>query len=105
MITWTTPIVPILIKGGNILADNVRVLITVTQGNNSVTLEPISLTSQEDGVLAEINFSQIQSGSFEAGTAFVQTNVIDSSGFRAASFFDYVNLGSNLEGRVISYDG
>lgn len=105
MITWTTPIVPILIKGGNILADNVKILITIAQGNNSITLEPFSLTPQADGVIAEINLTQAQSGSIGAGTALVQTNVIDSSGFRAASFFDYVNLGSNLEGRVISYDG
>lgn len=102
-ITWTTPTLPILIKGGNILDDNCRVFITIGQGKNILTLEPISATSTETGVLVEIHFTQIQSGGFSPGIANVQANVIDSNGYRAASLYETINLGSNLLKEVISY--
>lgn len=103
MIAWTTPTQPLIIKGGNILDDNVRVLITIAQGNHSVTVEPTSMVSAEDGVHCEIYLGQEQTGGFHAGVAHVQANVIDSNDYRAASFFADVLLGSNLVNKVVTY--
>ena len=103
MITWTTPTIPLLIRGGNIMAENVRVEITLAQECRSVTLEPFSMTAQEDGVLCEIELTQLQTGGFHAGNITVQANVIDMSGYRAASCFANVLIGSNLLPKVVNY--
>lgn len=105
MITWTTPTLPILVKGGNILGSNVRVLFTFDNGTNELTLEPDSMTAQEDGVLCEVSMTQLQSGGFTPGAATkVQVNVIDSNNLRAASGFKREYLGSNLIEREVNYD-
>lgn len=104
MITWTTPTLPILVKGGNILSTNCRVLFTFEQNGHSLTLEPDSMTAQTDGVLCEVSFTQLESGGFKAGAAKVQVNVIDSNNLRAASTFKREYLGSNLIEREVNYD-
>jgi len=104
MITWTTPTIPILITGGNVLAPNVRIEITFAQGCNRVTVQPDSTESQEDGVLCEVSLTQLESGGFCAGLVHVQANVIDSNDYRAASSFADILIGSNLLPKVVTYD-
>lgn len=104
MIAWTTPTIPLLIKGGNILADNVRVEITLAQVCRRVTVEPYDMEAQEDGVHCEIDLTQLQSGGFHAGVVRVQANVIDSNDYRAASTFADALVGSNLLPKVVNYD-
>ena len=105
MITWTTPTLPILVKGGNILSTNCRVLFTFKQdGVKELTLEPDSMTATEEGVLCEVSMTQLQSGGFRADAAKVQVNVIDSNNLRAASTFKREYLGSNLIEREVNYD-
>lgn len=103
MIAWTTPTVPLIVTGGNILDSNVRVEITIAQDCHSVTVEPISMTASEDGVHCEIYLGQLQTGGFHAGIAHVQANVIDSNDYRAASLFADVMIGSNLLPKVVTY--
>lgn len=103
MIAWTTPTIPLIITGGNILDDNVRVEITIAQDCKSVTVEPISMTAQNDGVHCEIELTQLQSGGFHAGIVHVQANVIDSNNYRAASTFADALVGSNLLPKVVTY--
>lgn len=103
MIAWATPTIPLIITGGNILDDNVRVEITIAQDCKSVTVEPISMTAQNDGVHCEIELTQLQSGGFHAGIVHVQANVIDSNNYRAASTFADALVGSNLLPKVVTY--
>jgi hypothetical protein len=104
MITWTTPTIPILVKGGNILSTNCKVLFTFKQGEYELTLEPDSMTATEDGVLCEVSVTQLESGGFSPGAAKVQVNVVDSNNLRAASAFKRDYLGSNLIEREVRYD-
>lgn len=105
MITWTTPTWRCLVKGGNILSTNCKVLITFKQGEYELTLEPDSMTATEDGVLCEVSVTQLESGGFTPGAATkVQVNVIDSNNLRAASAFKREYLGSNLIEREVRYD-
>ena len=104
MITWTTPTWRCLVKGGNILGGNVRVLFTFEQDGHELTLEPDSMTATEDGVLCEVMFTQLQSGGFHKGAELVQVNVVDSNDLRAASAFKRDYLGSNLIEREVRYD-
>ena len=104
MIAWTTPTIPLIITGGNILGDGVRVEITIAQDCQSVTVEPISMSAESDGVHCEIELTQLQSGGFHAGVMRVQANVIDSNDYRAASTFADALVGSNLLPKVVNYD-
>ena len=103
MIAWTTPTIPLIITGGNILDNNVKVEITIAQDCRSVTVEPISMVSESDGVHCEIELTQPQSGGFHAGIVHVQANVIDSNNYRAASTFADALVGSNLLPKVVNY--
>ena len=104
MIEWTTPTLPLRIKGGNILASNVKVLITFAQSGYRLNIEPMNLTATEDGVTCEVHISQLESGKFHSGIAKAQANVIDSNNLRAASKFASVNIGSNLFPEVMTYE-
>lgn len=104
MIAWTTPTIPILVKGGNVLAPNARIEITFSQGDKSVTVQPDSATAQTSGVLCEVSLSQLQTGGFCAGIVNVQANVIDNNDYRAASSYADVLIGSNLLPKVVNYD-
>ena len=103
MIAWTTPTLPILVRGGNILDVNCRVFFTIEQGGTELTLEPWTKEATDDGVMCELHFSQLESGRFEAGRAKLQVNVVDSNDLRAASKFVSINIGSNLIDKEIDY--
>ena len=50
MIEWTTPTIPIRIRGAAVMAPNVKVLLTFAQGGYKLTVEPRNLQATEDGV-------------------------------------------------------
>lgn len=104
MIAWTTPTLEILVKGGNLLGNNVDVYFTFAQACNSLTVHPDSMTADTDGVLCEVGIGQLQSGGFTAGNAKVQCNVVDSNGYRAASNFERLTIGSNLIPEELAYE-
>ncbi len=104
MIEWTTPTIPIRIRGAAVMAPNVKVLLTFAQGGYKLTVEPRNLQATEDGVTGEVDFTQLESGGFHAGYAKVQANVVDSNNLRAASKFATVCIGSNLLPEVVDYE-
>ena len=104
MYNWTTPTIPIRIRGGAILAPNVRVLLTFAQGNHKLTVEPVNLTPTEDGVTCEVTLSQLECGGFHRGSAKVQCNVVDSNDFRTASNYAPIYLAANLLPEVVNYE-
>lgn len=104
MIQYTTPTIPIRVRGGNILASNVRVTFTFAQNRRRVDVAPDSMEATEDGVLCEVSLTQLQTGGFHAGRVDVQVNAVDSNDFRAASPFKSVYIGSNLLPKVVNYD-
>lgn len=66
MYNWTTPTIPVRIRGGAILGGNVKVLLTFAQGSHALTIEPESLTATDDGVTCEVSLTQLQSGGTES---------------------------------------
>lgn len=103
MIRLTTPTIPIRVRGGNILGNNVKVIFTFAQGCNRVDIAPDAMESTDDGVICTVNLTQLQTGQFTAGQVDVQVNVIDSNNLRAASAFRSVYIGSNLLPKVVTY--
>lgn len=101
MIAWTTPTFPILIKGIE-TSNEYDVYITISQGPRKVTLQPSTVVQTSDGVQVEVTLAQVQSGIFKPGReALVQANVVDSSGYRAASNLVPVMVGLNLIEEVL----
>lgn len=103
MITWTTPTIPIRVRGGNILGDNVRTWFTFEQDERLIDVLPTSMRATEDGVVCAVDLDQLQTGGFHAGAINVQVNCIDSNDYRAASSFGTVYAGSNLFPKAVQY--
>lgn len=103
MITWTTPTIPVTITTGQLEKTHCKVYMTVTQGQNSVTLEPYRIESDEENDRSVLMFylAQLQTGNFHPGEASVQVNFIDWMGYRDATKFERIYLGSNLIGKEL----
>ena len=100
MIAWTTPTIPILVKGIE-TTNEYSVYFTISQGCSEVTVEPFDSAQADDGIIFYIGLTQEQTGAFTAGKAKVQANIIDASGYRAASNKQTVTIGSNLIDEVL----
>lgn len=97
MIVWTTPTAPIIVSSGQLEKTKCNVYVTFFQGDNVMTLTPRYIESNEstDRTLLVVNLSQLETGGFSPGITGVQVNIVDWSGYRAATEIDYVCLGSN----------
>lgn len=101
MIAWTTPTFPILIKGIE-TSNEYDIYITISQGLREVTLQPSTVVQTSEGVQVEVTLTQAQSGVFKPGReALVQANIVDSSGYRAASNLVPVLVELNLIEEVL----
>ena len=100
---YTTPTLPLVLTGGDVTR-NCKVYLSIAQGDKTLKLEVTKITPMLCGTLLEVPLSQIQTGGFCPGKVALQVNVIDASGYRAATDIKYYNLGSNILSEVIEYE-
>ena len=102
MIEWTTPTECIIVLGVDLTERDVWV--SIAQGGNELRLQPDSMSyDAEVGTLLACTLTQQQTGSLHAGTARIQVNAIDSSGYRAATKQATISIGSNLLDEEVQY--
>ena len=101
MIEWTTPTQPILVRGADLTACDVRV--TLAQAGVRYDLAPDGMTYDADsGTLLVVRLTQEQTGALAPGAARLQVNAIDSAGYRAATKIYRVSIGQNLLEEVMT---
>lgn len=94
--TWTTPTVGVTLATDADLTA-CRVYSTLRQGDRKLTRE-VDAEAVEGGYRYEVPLTQGESGGFKPGAIVeVQTNVVDSSGYRAASNISEFRMPRNLE--------
>lgn len=102
MIAWTTPTQQILIRGADLTA--CRVTVDIEQDCTRVSVVDPPMTHTEAGTLMEVTLTQEQAGALHMGTAKLQVNAIDRSGYRAATRKATISIGSNIRGEVMTYE-
>lgn len=102
MIAWTTPTQQILIRGADLTA--CRVTVDIEQDCTRVSVLDPPMTYTEAGTLMEATLTQEQAGALHMGTAKLQVNAIDRSGYRAATKKATIPIGSNIRGEVMAYE-
>ena len=103
MISWTNPTIPVHVRNANLVATGCHVLVTISQGCESVTVEdpPMTYDAETDTTTLLVGLTQSQSGAFRPGPANVQVNARDWMGWRPASDQATTYIGSNLLREVI----
>lgn len=102
MIAWTTPTQQILIRGADLTA--CRVTVDIEQDCTRVSVVDPPMTHTEAGTLMEVTLTQEQAGALHMGTAKLQVNAIDRSGYRAATRKATISIGSNIRTEVMAYE-
>lgn len=102
IIAWTTPTQQILIRGADLTA--CRVTVDIEQDCTHVSVVDPPMTYTEAGTLMEATLTQEQSGALHAGSAKLQVNAIDRSGYRPATRKATIPIGSNIRGEVMTYE-
>ena len=102
MIAWTTPTQQILIRGADLTA--CRVTVDIEQDCTRVSVLDPPMTYTEAGTLMEVTLTQEQAGALHMGTAKLQVNAIDRSGYRAATRKATISIGSNIRTEVMAYE-
>ena len=102
MIAWTTRTQQILIRGADLTA--CRVTVDIEQDCTRVSVLDPPMTYTEAGTLMEATLTQEQAGALHMGSAKLQVNAIDRSGYRAATKKATIPIGSNIRGEVMTYE-
>lgn len=102
MFSWTTPTKQILIKNVDITA--CHVVVDIEQSGTVVSISDPPMTYTDAGTLMEVTLTQEQAGALHMGSAKLQVNAIDRSGYRAATKKATIPIGSNIRGEVMTYE-
>ena len=98
--TWTTPTVGVTLETDADLTA-CRVYATFRQGDRKLTRE-VDAEPTEGGYRYELPLTQVQSGGFKPSLPIeLQTNVVDSNGYRAAANISEFRMGRNLEDKEL----
>lgn len=100
---YTTPTHRLRVKGVDLTGYDV--LVTYRQRENGVTVKNPAMEYDGTDTLLTVPMTQLQTGGFTNGRAEVQVNIIDQSGYRAASNILLVALRDNLLAKVVRYGG
>ena len=105
MIKFTTPTLYARVKNID-LTEGYDVYVSLEQGKNQLDKSNADLTLELDGEDTVLSFmlSQLESASFDLESpVYVQINVIDANGYRAATGIKKVPVMRNLLDKEISY--
>lgn len=103
MISWTTPTLTVIVTDADVTA--CRVTVDIEQSGKVVTVEDPPMSYAEGtGTTMEVTLTQEQAGALHMGTAKLQVNAIDRSGYRAATRKATISIGSNIRTEVIAYE-
>ena len=98
--TWTTPTVGVTLETDAELA-GCSTYCTIRQGALKLTSE-VDIEPTEGGYRYEVPLTQVQSGGFKPSLPIeLQTNVVDSNGYRAAANISEFRMGRNLEDKEL----
>ena len=97
---WETPTIGVTLETDADLA-GCRVYCTLRQGARKLTSE-VDIEPTEGGYRYEIPLTQVQSGGFKSSLPIeLQTNVVDSNGWRVSSNISEFRMGRNLEDKEL----
>ena len=101
---WTTPTQPVRIVDAENVSESADIYVTLRQGCSEVTVKNPPRERQENGDLRLlVTLTQEQTAAFRAGQLRVQANVVDATGYRAATNIEPAFAGSNLLDEEVTY--
>ena len=93
---YTTPTLTVQIQGADLTGCDIW--LTFRQGRNEISVKEFeSVEIGEDATTLTLSLSQIQTAQFETNShVYVQANVVDPNGYRAATDIGEVAFGRQL---------
>lgn len=101
MIQYTTPTIKIVAHGADLTPFTVRVTIKQSSTKVSVDVADMSYDSETDETTLNVPLTQAQTGSFRKGSASIQLNWFDGTGYRDATIEKPICVENNLIQEVI----
>ena len=103
MIQYTTPTLPLEVKGVDLTP--YEVYVSIAQSRHELELHDVEVTYDSESKVTTIlvALTQEQTGSLRPGKAKVQVNWVDQVGKRNATTIREVDVLSNLLDRVVEY--
>lgn len=99
---YTTPTLPLTVRGANLSGCDVWV--TIIQDRYKLERKTTCTFDGTDSHI-ELTLSQAETGAFKRGKSRVQVNWIDSYGRRDATRIREIDVVDNLQDRVVNYGG
>lgn len=105
MIKITTPTIRVHVNSGQVEAAHCNVYGTFSQGDYTLTLEPLEVTSdvQHNTTTMRFDMTQLQTAGFKPGVVHFQVNLVDWMNYRAATNIVQIYVGTNLLKEVLTH--
>ena len=97
---YTTPTLPLTVRGADLTACDVWV--TITQGAYRLERK-VECSYDGTDTTIELTLTQEETGALKRGKSKVQVNWIDAQGRRDATRIREVDVAENLQDRVVGY--
>lgn len=97
---YTTPTLPLTVRGADLTGCDVWV--TITQGAHRIERK-VACSYDGTDTAIELALSQEETGALKRGKSKVQVNWVDRDGHRDATRIREVDVAENLQDRVVGY--